>query len=203
MNNLFRGRSLINILLLSLGFTVLFFLIIIVLFIPTGKSYKKVHKAYVKEMIKLDDKQMIHDETKDKLQNLQSKNRSYIMAYENKFNAQSFNTLYSKYFVKLTLTQQQKLQNEDIFDVYEVNTTSNLHSPTDFYEFLTAVKKSENIIRVEFPINFIAKNNMLYASFRMKVYGANFDNYKPVDTNTTEDAKDSEPSHPKSTKGKK
>lgn len=176
MNNVMRGRNLINILLLSLGFIILFFTFVAIFLIPTGKEYKKDHKNYLKAVYERDRAQDFHDETMQNLKDLQTKNRSIIVAYGNLFDPDAFARQYSRYFKRLKLTTVDAKEQEEIFDIYEVKATSDIHSPTDFYEFLDAVNKSENIISVEFPINFVADGPVIHSSFRLKVFRADFDN---------------------------
>ncbi len=176
MNSVMRGRSLINILLLSLGFMVVFFIFVAVFLIPAGKQYKKDHKMYTKVIFERDSAQDRHDETMDNLKDLQTKNRQIIIAYGNLFDADAFSRQYSRYFKRLKLTSVDAKEQEEIFDIYEVKATSDINSPTDFYEFLDAVNKSENIISIEFPIHFIADKDVIQSSFKLKVYGADFDN---------------------------
>ena len=186
MNSVMRGRSLINILLLSLGFMIVFFIFVAAFLIPSGKQYKKDHKMYTKVIFERDSAQDRHDETMDNLKDLQTKNRQIIIAYGNMFDADAFSRQYSSYFKRLKLTSVDSKEQEDIFDIYEVKATSDINSPTDFYEFLDAVNKSENIISIEFPIHFIADKDVIQSSFKLKVYGADFDNQIRVkDENVT------------------
>lgn len=185
MDTIFKGRHLINILLLSISFIVLFFAIILFLFIPAGKAYKQEHETYVHQKQILNEAQNRHDDTLHELKSLQTKYRTIIRGYEKAFDPQEFDEVYSRYFTKLTLKEIKKLENESIFEVYEVRTTSKINSPTIFYDFLTAINKSDNIIRVEFPIEFVAHDGVIDASFRMQVYGANFHNYKEQNSSIT------------------
>lgn len=175
--NLLRGRSLINILLLTLGFIFFFFLFTVIVLIPAGKSYKKDHKSYIQQRYLESQAQQRHNKVSENLNDLQSKNKSIIMAYENLFNPKGFDRDYGKFFKRLKLSAVAPLEKEQMFDVYEVNTSSDIATPSDFYEFLTAVNKSENIISIEFPIHFKASGNVIEASFRMKVYTAVLKSY--------------------------
>ena len=189
MNSVMRGRNLINILLLSLGFIVLFFAFVAIFLIPTGKEYKVDHKKYMKAVYERNRAQDFHDDTMQNLKDLQTKNRNIILAYSNAFDPDAFARQYSRYFKRLKLTSVEGKKKEDIFDIYEVKATSDLHSPTDFYEFLDAVNKSENIISIEFPIHFVADGSVIHSSFRLKVFNADFDTkVETVDENQTTSA---------------
>lgn len=176
MNSVMRGRNLINILLLSLGFMIIFFAFVAIFLIPTGKQYKKDHKIYMEAIYERNKAQGYHDETMMNLKDLQQKNRSIIVAYSNMFDPDAFAKQYRRYFKQLKLTSVDAKERDEIFDIYEVKATSDIHSPTDFYDFLEAVNKSENVISIEFPIRFVAEKSVIHASFRLKVFNADFDN---------------------------
>ncbi len=186
---LFRGRSLINILLLTLGFIFAFFLFTVFVLIPTGKNYKKIHKSYIQQKYIENQAQARFDKVSHNLDELQEKHKSIIIAYENLFDPKAFSRDYAKYFKRFKLSAASKENREGMFDVYEVTTSSDIATPSDFYEFLTAVNKSDNIISIEFPIHFEAKGKSIEASFRMRVYSADFKSYlrylKDVESNTT------------------
>lgn len=126
--------------------------------------------------------QNFNDEISDKLKGLQSANRHIITAFDTAFDAERFEKQYKTYFSTMQLTQKQKVGMEDeIFHVYEVNTTSHISSPTTFYDFLDAVNKSDWIIGVNFPIHFKRDAEMISSSFTMQVYSAKAQD----DSNTT------------------
>lgn len=183
MSSLMRGRSLINILIISLVFIILFFAFVVILLIPVGKDYKRDHKVYTKVIHERDRVQDLHDDTMDNLKDLQTKNRNIILSYGNLFDPDAFAKRYRSYFKRLRLTAINSKEAEGIFDIYEVDALSDIDSPTDFYAFLDAINKSDNIISVEFPINFVATGNTIKASFKLKVFGADFDNRLPISEN--------------------
>jgi len=185
MSSLMRGRSLINILIISLVFIILFFAFVAILLIPIGKNYKRDHKVYTKVMYERDMAQNLHDITMNNLKDLQTNNRNIILSYGNSFDPDAFAKRYRSYFKRLRLTAMNSKEKESIFDVYKVDALSDIDSPTDFYAFLDALNKSENIISVEFPINFVAKGKTIKASFKLKVFSADFDNRSPVSEKNT------------------
>lgn len=140
------------------------------LLIPEGKEYRvkrvEVKKA-TQELIKY---QNFHDETLETLKDLQSKNRHIISAFEATFNPQRFEKQHKSYFSSLSLSKISHVGEEEGFSLYEVNTTSKISSPTNFYDFLDAVNKSDYIIKVNFPIDFVRSGEMIKSSFTMEVY---------------------------------
>ena len=152
------------------------FLFIFVLFfaffilIPKGKEYREERMALKKSSAKLQKYQNYHDRVYSTLKNLQSKNRHIITAFENNFDAKRFKKEHKSYFSSLYLSNISKVGRESDFDVYEVNTTSNIASPKNFYNFLDAINKSDWIIGINFPIIFKRHGDTILSSFTMKVY---------------------------------
>jgi len=161
-----------------------FLLIFVLLFsflvlIPEGREYRVQRGDLKKESIELRKYQNFNGETLELLKELQSENRNIITAFDTLFNAQRFEKQYKGYFSSLTIVKSLKIENEDEFSVYEVNTTSEINSPKAFYNFLEALNKSDWIIGVNFPINFKRDGELIKSSFTMKVYSAD------KDSNTT------------------
>jgi len=143
--------------------------------IPEGKKYREKRVEVKKATQELMKYQNFHDETLDTLKNLQSENRHIIAAFDATFNPYRFEKQHKSYFSSLKLSKISRDSDEDGFAVYEVNTTSKISSPTNFYDFLDAVNKSDYIIGVNFPINFVRDGEMIKSSFTMKVYANNSD----------------------------
>jgi hypothetical protein len=141
-----------------------------VILIPQGKEYRQERLELKKVTIKMHKYQNFHDDIYAKLKDLQSKNRHIITAFENSFDEQRFEKEHKNYFSSLTLSKLKKLNDEKGFTVYEVNTTSNIASPKNFYDFLDALNKSDWIIGVNFPITFKRDGETIASSFTMKVY---------------------------------
>ena len=82
----------------------------------------------------------------------------------------------------MKVAQKIRVKDEDNFNVYEVNTTSQINSPKSFYDFLDAVNKSDWIIAINFPIVFKREDDKIRSSFTMKVYK---NPIKTMDLNTS------------------
>lgn len=162
----------------------LFLLIFVLIFafgvlIPEGKEYR-IKRVSLKKMSKeLREYQNFHIQTLDTLKTLQGKNRRIITAFGMSFNPERFEKKNKSYFSKLSVSELSPLEIEDAFVVYEVNTTSQISSPANFYNFLDSVNKSDWIIGINFPINFKRDGELIMSSFTMKVYSDN------VETNSS------------------
>jgi len=141
--------------------------------IPEGKEYRVKRLELKKGLQEYRKYKNYHDEIYADLKDLQSKNRHIISAFETPFNPDRFQKQNKAYFSELTLSELSRDKDRDGFAVYEVNTTSKISSPKNFYNFLESVNKSDWIIEVNFPINFVRDAEMIKSSFTMKVYSNN------------------------------
>jgi len=178
-----------SIYILILSFFLLIFVLVfsLVLLIPLGKDYREQRVKLSYERADLSRWQSFEAQTLDTLKKLQSDNRHIISAFENGFDEKRFVKRYSKLFNSLKLSKATKKDNVDIFEVYEVVTSSQISSPETFYEFLDEVNKSDWIIGINFPIKFKRDAEVITSSFTMKVYCN--DRGVPSDSNTSKLAK--------------
>ncbi|MDH4945205.1 hypothetical protein [Sulfurimonas sp. C5] len=143
--------------------------------IPKGKEYRTQRIEYKQEFKEYQRYQIFYDETLSVLKELQSKNRHIIQAFDKPFNPERFEKQHKTYFSSFQISKIDKADNEEGFAVYEVNTTSKINSPANFYDFLDAINKSDWIVSINFPIEFKKDGEMINSSFTMKVYCNNKD----------------------------
>ncbi len=170
------SRHQIYVLLLSLFLFLFVLAFSFGLLIPEGKEYRAKRIELKKAQREHDKYQNFNDKTAARLKNLQSKNRNIIAAFDRKFDADRFEKEHKRDFSSLTLSKLSRTKDEQHFAVYEVNTTSHISSPKNFYDFLDAVNKGDWIIGINFPIKFLRDGEMIKSSFTMKVYCNNKDN---------------------------
>lgn len=143
--------------------------------IPKGKEYRIQRLEYKTEMQEYRKYQNFYNDTLNVLKDLQSKHRHIIQAFDKPFNPQRFEKQYKDLFSSLRVAKLDRIKNEENFAVYEVNTSSKISSPTNFYDFLDAINKGDWIIAVNFPIEFKREGEMINSSFTMRVYSNNKD----------------------------
>ncbi len=160
--------------------------------IPMGKEYRKNHIKLKKEKIDLARYQDFYDKTLKHFNQTKAKNRHIIEALENRFDPTRFKTKYGKYFIDLSLSKISDANQSKWYEIYEVQTTSKIKSPTNFYNFLEALNKSEWIIGVTFPIDFTREGELIHSSFKMQVYK------KSDETNSTANENSKKPAKGKS-----
>ena len=164
------SRQSIYLLSLSIFLLIFVFVFAFSFLIPEGKSYRNKKTEVKKENLEYRQYNQFRSEVSEHLSELKSEHRNVIQAFYTDFDDERFKKLHTKYFNSLLISPKIGLSNENIFSVYEVNTTSEIDSPQNFYDFLDAVNKSDWIIEVKFPINFKKEKNILHSSFSMRVY---------------------------------
>ena len=92
-------------------------------------------------------------------------------AYDTKFSEDNFTKFASGYFSEVKLSQISQQASEEPFFRYELNVTSNVLTPTKFYNFIDALARYDNIIRVDFPIRMRQNDGKIHTTFNIKVYG--------------------------------
>ena len=134
-----------NIYLLSLSVFLLIFVLIFAfsILIPKGKEYRNDRADLKKESVELRKYEDFRDEVLEKLTELKSDNRHIITAFDTAFDADRFEKIHSPYFNSFKISRKTNLADEEGYSVYEVNTISEINSPTSFYDFLDAVNKSD------------------------------------------------------------
>ena len=138
--------------------------------IPMGKEYRKKRLTLKKQEAELARYQEFYNQTQTIHNNTKAKNRHIIQAFQNSFSPKKFEQEYQKYFVSLKLTKAKPKEKKEWYDTYEVNTTSKITSPKNFYNFLEALNKSPWIVEVTFPIDFTKEGELIHSHFSMLVY---------------------------------
>ncbi|WP_428739412.1 hypothetical protein [Sulfurimonas sp.] len=170
---------------LALLSVVLFIFVVVFSFkvlIPKGKEYRVQRIELQKELKEYRKYQDFYDETLSVLKDLQSKNRHIIQAFDKPFNPSRFEKELKTYFSTLKVTKLARDKDDEGFATYQVDTSSKINSPTNFYDFLDAINKSDWIISVNFPITFKREGEMINSSFTMKVYSNNKDTNSSAST---------------------
>jgi len=169
------SRQMVYILSLAVVFLILVFVFAFAFLIPNGKAYRMARLDTKKISYQVDMIQNEYDKVYEELKTLQTDNRHVVTAYKSIFNPTRFKKMYEPHFKSFTLSELRTHSQDGEFAVYEVNTSSLIESPQGFYDFLDGVNKSDNIIGVNFPINFKREANLIKSSFTMHVYIASQD----------------------------
>ena len=169
------SRHYLYVLLLSMFLFIFVLVFSFSILIPKGKDYRGARLELKKENSELQKYQNFHDNMQKKLKDLQSEHRHIISAFRTTFYPKRFEKQHKALFSSLHISKVSRTKDDAGFATYEVNTTSQISSPANFYNFLDALNKSDWIIGVNFPIDFKRDGEMIKSSFTMKVYANNKD----------------------------
>ena len=164
------SKQIIYLLGLSIILLILVLLFSFLVLVPQGKEYRIKRSIVKKQNLELRQLKDFEFDSQTKLKKLTSDNKHVIGAFKNKFDEKRFEKQYKKYFQSLKLSKRVKQKKQDTFNVYDVNTTSSINSPKNFYDFLDAVNKSDWIIKINFPIDFQRDSEAIKSSFTIQVY---------------------------------
>lgn len=140
--------------------------------IPKGQKYRVEKNSLNKIEIGFHSLKSQEQKIQNELSKIEKNNERVIKAYKNNFDIEKFKELNKTYFDSLEITKSSDFKEEDGFSIYEVNATSNIESPKNFYDFLDTINSSEWIILVNFPINFKRDEKKIKSSFTMRVYNS-------------------------------
>jgi hypothetical protein len=164
------SRQTIYLLSLSLVLLLVSLLFAFAVLIPAGKEYRLMRLERNKHTQAMMQYQQWHDDTFRLLKELQSKNKNIVTAFKNRFDPDRFVKTNRHFFQSLELAEVDAVTADAPFAVYEVNTTSRIGSPENFYGFLETVNKSDWIIGINFPVRFKRDQDRILSSFTMRVY---------------------------------
>ena len=174
MSKIDRSLEKINYIKLLIFLVIFIFvtlLLISLLIFPNIKKYRvargefnqaRVHKIRVQSVLK---------EREKELKKLRLDNRKIFAAFKHNFTKEEFLTSAKQFFNKATLKNVKQSSYTKEYDVYELNVTSSLKTPVKFYQFLDALNHYNNIVQADFPIDLKSNGDIIYSSFKIKVYG--------------------------------
>jgi hypothetical protein len=168
-----EGYSLPKLLIFVLVFLIVIMFMIFTFIIPNIKSYKITKKEYNTQKLINMKMQRLKENKLKKLKRLKKENRRILSAFNTKFDEKSFLKFANQFFINSSLSKSMKPSLNDSFVTYEFNVSTNIKTPANFYNFLEKINTYSNIVEAEFPITFSAKDDIIYSSFKIKVYELN------------------------------
>jgi len=170
MSHLLRSRQMVYMLSASLILLLFVLLFSFLLLIPAGKDYRKNKIEYRKTSLELNEVQNFYETRLSTYKELQSQNIHIINAFDNTFDSKRFLAQSKSFFSSLSVSDATKTAVDGFLDVYEVNSTSLISSPTNFYEFVESLNRAESIVELNFPISMKIVDGGIQTDFCMKVY---------------------------------
>jgi len=170
-----KDRSLEEIDILKLFIYILIFIavcgiLIFFLLVPVLKEYKNlsleqnsqiIHLAQTKEMLRM---------SEDKILNLRAENNKSLEQFEQKFNAQVFQSLLEKYFKEVQITEIKNPKENYLTHSFEIK--ANADSPNSLYNFLEDLNNFDYLVKINSPLLIKAVKEGIELKFNAKIYSS-------------------------------
>jgi len=160
----------VKLLMFLFAFILITLLLITTLILPNIKKYRSARREYNQALVHKTRVQSVLTQRERELKQLKLKNRKIFDSFSHKFSSQEFVSFANQFFDKVTLKEIKQSKYTDEFKVYELNVTSSLKTPVEFYKFLNGLNHYQNIIQADFPIDLKSNGDMIYSLFKIKVY---------------------------------
>ncbi|NWF67154.1 MAG: hypothetical protein HXX81_06770 [Campylobacterales bacterium] len=170
---LFKELDIVKLLLFMIAFIMVIFLLIIIIIIPNIKEYKKVAKLEQKRALVIKHNEEYLKEKSHEYKNLAEENRNIISSFLNDFSQKRFLKDSNEYFLTLNVINSSKVPLTEEFIQLDLNSSAQISTPLRYYEFLSFLNRSDYIAKIELPINFETKNDVLETTFGIKIYELN------------------------------
>lgn len=177
MSNFDRSLEKIDfmkLLLFLIIFLVVTFSLIFVLIIPNIKEHRLQKTEYKRVLVHKTRVENLFLEREGELSRLKSENGNVLLAFAHTFSQDELIAYARKFFTEVHLVKVSEATFQKEFQEYELNVTSALKTPSNFYAFLEGLNQYRNIVQADFPIHLesMGKEN-ISSSFTIKVYDLN------------------------------
>jgi len=166
----FKEIRLIRLLVLILVYIIILFILVFGIVIPSIKEYKSERKMYLTIQNRYEIIKNEHENIYDKLKTLQHKNRKIVETFEKEWDEKEFLKRANSYFNKVKLKLVDNNITDPKFKIYEMDATTKMSSPENFYRFMEALPLMPFVIEADFPISFDSDGDLISGVFRIKVF---------------------------------
>lgn len=176
VNNFDRSLEKIDImklLIFLMVFIVVTFTFVFVLIIPNVKEHRILQAEYKRVLVHKTRVENLFYERETELSKLKAENVHIIGAFKHPFTQEEFMRYAGKFFAQVSLTEVTKSEYKKEFVEYELNVTSMLKTPTNFYNFLEGLNRYASIVQADFPIHLESSKESITSTFKIKVYDLN------------------------------
>ena len=160
----------VKLLIFLFVFILITLLLIMTLILPNIKKYRVAKREYNQALVHKTRVQNVLTQREKELKQLKLENRKIFDSFSHKFSTREFVSFANQFFKKVTLKEIKQSKYTDEFKIYELNVTSSLKTPVKFYKFLDGLNYYQNIVQADFPIDLKSNGDMIYSSFKIKVY---------------------------------
>lgn len=166
--------DIMKLLIFLMIFIVITFGLIFLLIIPNVKEHRALKAEHKRVLVHKTRVENLFLEREAELSKLKSDNAHVIKAFRHTFMQAEFMEYAKKFFTDVRLSEVSKSDYQKEFTEYELNVTSGLKTPSNFYNFLEGLNRYSNIVQADFPIHLEATDKESITSiFKIKVYDLN------------------------------
>lgn len=165
--------DIMKLLLFLMAFIIITFSIVFLMIIPNVKEHRALQTEYKRVLVHKTRVENLYLEREAELSKLKVENDAVIKAFKHVFTQEEFITYARKFFAEVHLTQITKSEYKKEFVEYELNVTSTLKTPTNFYSFLEGLNRYSSIVQADFPIHLESGKESITSTFKLKVYDLN------------------------------
>lgn len=165
--------DLMKLLLFFMAFIVIIFSIIFLIIIPNVKEHRSLQAEHKRVLVHKTRVENLYLEREAELTRLKTENAAVLLAFKHPFTQEEFLKYAGKFFTQVNLTQVTKTDYKKEFVEYELNVTSLLKTPTNFYNFLEGLNHYSSIVQADFPIHLESNQDRITSTFTIKVYDLN------------------------------
>ena len=162
-----------KLLLFLIIFLVVTFGLIFILIIPNIKEHRMLKAEHKRVLVHKTRVENLFLEREAELSKLKAENVHIIGAFKHPFTQEEFLRYAGKFFNQVSLMEVTKSDYKKEFVEYELNVTSTLKTPSNFYNFLEGLNRYSSIVQADFPINLESNKESISSTFKIKVYDLN------------------------------
>lgn len=163
----------VKLLIYLLVFILITLFMVLFLIVPTIKDYRSSLGVYQSALVHKLSVESLLQEKEKKLSDLSAQNKKAITSFMHTFTTENFIAYSGRFFNAVSLVEVEKKGYKDEFREYQLRVSSQLKSPTKFYDFLEGLNRYENIVQADFPIHMESNSSIIKSSFTIKVYDLN------------------------------
>lgn len=163
-----------KLLIFLMVFIVITFGLIFLLVIPNIKEHRTLKAEHKRVLVHKTRVENLYLERETELSKLKADNAHVIKAFRHPFMQAEFMDYAKKFFTDVHLSELTKSDYQKEFTEYELNVTTGLKTPSNFYNFLEGLNRYSNIVQADFPIHLeSADKQSITSTFKLKVYDLN------------------------------
>ncbi len=165
--------DLMKLLLFLMAFIIITFSFVFLLIIPNVKDHRVLQAEHKRVLVHKTRVENLFLERESELSKLKAENVHIIGAFKHPFTQEEFIRYAAKFFTQVSLVEVTKSDYKKEFVEYELNVTSTLKTPKNFYNFLEGLNQYSNIVQADFPIHLESNAQNISSTFKIKVYDLN------------------------------